>query len=305
MVGRLRKTRLDLLQKLVPTQTSLFQSLVALHTAQREVALTSDEYESYIDGLVLWIRSASWMGPSEARDAVAGAVWFVQADNWMDVVRTALASVIALPPIAAALFLALLALVAGRWPLRSRIAKSAASAQRHNCQVFHPTALSMLCTLLLAALWPAVLLVLGWALRRGPSAGDFAHSLGQGLLTTGWFVFLFEFVRQVCCPNGLAAAHFDWNETARRKTRRHAQWLVALGSPLLLVMATLEDTAFEYSHGALGRFCALGFLSLIAVLAYRGLRPAAPCFSKPAWPKKNQVGGVCVILSPPSPSPRR
>ena len=129
-------------------------------------------------------------------------------------------------------------------------------------------------TLLIAALWPSTLWILGSFLAGGStSPGDFPQALGKSLQVGAAVLFPLLFVRQICRRKGLGESHFGWSAAALQNIRRQLNGLIAIGTPLAIVVAALEVQATDAWKDSLGRILFIGGQLLLASLAFTAFRP--------------------------------
>ena len=268
----------ETLDRLADLQLDSFNALFGLLSEQRQFAKLCDEYTSYIDQRVLWIRSAKVIRPTDFatvmtafRQLASPAIWRSVGQSLLASVRNRLSMLLIIGS-----GLCLLFVFQGR--LRRNIRETAKQTSRRACREFTPSATALLETILIASLWPTVVLTAGWLLCADILGAPFTHALGGGLIAVGLAAAPFEFLRQICRKDGLAEAHFDWPALTRRTVHSNLRWLLIFGAPLLLVTVTLDHLGDEDWNNSLGRVCAIALLLLSAVFVYQVLRPGGPLF---------------------------
>ena len=137
---------------------------------------------------------------------------------------------------------------------------------------FRYTFEALMITLFLAAPLPLLFVLLGYPLLVHPDTSLFVNGVGQALLAIARWVMLFEFVRVLCRPNGLAAAHFSWRPSAVIALRR---WMPMLywQLPFALVFIVVWRDGDEQNAGLLGWASYLVLALLFWLFVWRMMHP--------------------------------
>ncbi|MFV1965527.1 MAG: mechanosensitive ion channel domain-containing protein [Pirellulaceae bacterium] len=300
----LLETRKELLDKLIQSQGSYFDLLIQLDSSEDELIREVEAYTEYLRERVLWIRSGWVLQPRDVPAAGEAMVWLVRPDNWRDVfwaafpyghkvsgmlqsdtprswseIMTAVGEDIVRRPqslVTSILFLVyVVVLVSNQRRLRTQIRELGEQAARRNCQRFPPTFHALVDTLFVSLLWPSLLLFFAWRLTTTAVTDDFVRAVGYGLGITGVHYFSLEFARQVCRPQGLADAHFDWPDEAISVMRRTIKTLLFVTLPIVFVVTTLQGQSDEAWQISLGRISFVAGLAFLATLSHRVLRPGS------------------------------
>ncbi len=136
-----------------------------------------------------------------------------------------------------------------------------------------PTIHVAVLTVLLAALWPLLILFLGWRMTAPDAASLHAQNIAYGLRATALLLLSMELLRQICRRKGLAEAHFGWPAETVALVGRHLRWAMLLGLPLTFVVTIAESPEFDVHRSPLGRIAFMAGLSLLAVFAHCVLHP--------------------------------
>jgi potassium efflux system protein len=252
------------LEPLVLDHEKYFNELVKLDTEENRLIRRSEEFADYIDQRVLWIRSTWPLGSDDAERDVRVAGWFLDGGNWRLLASELWANAKCAPARTLLGLLAILALLAGRPKLVSVLRLIGRSVSDAYPGKLGQTFLALLISVLLAVAGPAVLWLMGWVLSSGGAQeGDFAYSVGRGLMLTACAWLPGALVVQICRKQGLAGAHFHWPEEPLRKAARSLRWLMMVALPLLFVVATLEFQRVEGYKETLGRSAAIVGLVLL------------------------------------------
>lgn len=274
-VQALLVSRLEILTSLIPDYRAYYEALVELDTKQQLLRRQRAEYSDYIEGRMLWIRSANVAQTSTLQDAWECLVEFREPENWRALAQMAKATLLAHPVLAGLGVFVLLALIRLRGRLRKRMRDLGEIAARRNCAVFRPTLESLVATLVVTAMWPGFLWFLAWLVSDDRS-GELGAPLSAALGTTGAALFLGEFLCQVCRPLGLAEAHFQWPARGVALVRRNLRVAMLVGLPLLMVTVMIHNSsqADDVWRHSVGRLLFMAGMLLTAFFTHRILQPA-------------------------------
>lgn len=285
----LAERRRRLLEELFAMADARFRNLVALDTEQRLLAARIGTVATWIDERVIWIASAPVLATGDWRQAVNAARWLVEPGNWRQVVvelwRDMTTNAVAFLPF----LLATLVLFLFRARLKRIIRETGEEASRGRCARILPTFNSLMATVLMSALWPMIIAVVGWTLTHGPPGGSFVVGVGHALLGVAIFMAPLELLRQTCGERGLAAAHFDWPERSRLFLKRTIRGFYFLALPLMLVQGMLESQPDEDWLNSLGRTVSCLLFAASAWYLHRVFRPSGTVFQQMAL-RKPQPG---------------
>jgi potassium efflux system protein len=303
----LLQTRKELLDKAIQAASNYFDLLIQIDASEDELIREVEAYTEYLRERVLWIRSGVVLRPSDVADAAEALGWLFDFGNWVRVVWSVfphgsrivtmrqsvppspwseVAAAIGQdltrqpwPLVSALLFLAyVIVLSSNQWRLRAQIRELGEQGAKRNCQRFAPTFHALLDTLFIALLWPSVLLFCAWRLTAPNVTDDFVRAVGYGLWITSIHYFFLESMRQICRPQGLAEAHFNWPDEAVQIMRRSMRLVLLVTAPLVLVVTTLQGQSFELRQASLGRIAYLAGIAFLAVMVFRILRPGGVFF---------------------------
>ena len=137
---------------------------------------------------------------------------------------------------------------------------------------FRYTFESLLGTILLALPVPFLLVVLAYPLLDSNEASLFGVGIGAALLELARWLFLFEFIRFLARPNGLAESHFRWRPSAIAALKR---WLplLYLQLPCAFVFIVVWREGDEFHSGILGRAAFLLVAMLFVLYCVRMFSP--------------------------------
>ena len=261
--------RRDLLGTLQKTYRRYYQNLQSLEFTEQRMSSLIEEYSSFLDGHLLWIRSAKLIGPSNFRNLPAAVVWILNPNNWWQLPKDLVASFAQSAILWLLGLLAALLLFAGRGRAKSNLRQIAKSVGRVREDALMLTIRAFGWTVYLACGRPFLLVLIGWRLIALPVASDFSRAVGYGLLYAGYIWAILSFLNYLCREYGVAGIHFQWPEATRRALRRHLLWLEPLWVLLAFLITTLEAADNVAYGNSLGRLAFMVIMSAAAVFAAR------------------------------------
>ena len=249
-------------------------ALLEVQNQRRELHDLLEAYGDFIDERVMWIRSAERMGSAVLRAAggdVAGlldrSAWKAVATRlWHDLETNPASYVLCVP--------LLVLLLIARPRLKRWLQAIAEKTRRYTTDGYRLTAAALGISVLLAATGPAILAYAAWRLNVASVGNEFGAALGAGLSQAATVLLLLEFIRILCRPNGLGAAHFRWSQASLDVVRQHLRWLTPIVVLLTLVVGVMA--ANQDPGNALLRFAFIGTMVAYAIILAQLLRPTAP-----------------------------
>ena len=264
--------RREILSQLMQTQNDLFNRLVTLDVDQRKTVKQIDAYTDYINEHVLWIRSADTIGRSDLVSLTKAASWIALPSNWMALGQSFMEAM----KKRIGLFIPLLSLITLltllKRPLRIRAEKEGMTAEVGSCRVFLPTLIALANTLLIAALWPIVLLSIG-LLIRDINHNAFVQAVSKSLIVVSVVMYPIEVLKQICRNHGLGQSHFGWAEDSRKFIRANLRWIVLTLPVLLFLLNLLQYQPVEEYRSSMGRALMFVLLCVMFVFSFRVLHP--------------------------------
>jgi len=264
------------LDALIVDANTYFDRLVDLDNAQRQLIEETEEYAHFIDERVLWIRSAGPLAVDDVRQSAAALVWLAGPSRWLQAAETLLWDCFANPLLPAIGLLCLAGWLYAVRRAKDRLHELAEMARRGGAIRQSPTLMAVFLTALMAAVWPAVAVYLGWRLDAAGDEGEFTGALAASLRAAAGLGFVLELVRQMCREDGLLDAHFQWHASTLAFLRRQARWAMLGLLPAVLVVVVMDAQTNDRWADGLGR---LGFVFAMAccgLLVHRVLHPRSP-----------------------------
>ncbi|WP_186775521.1 mechanosensitive ion channel domain-containing protein [Rubripirellula tenax] len=264
---------LTTLQSLSKNYNKYFQQLSELDFAENHLIVASEEYRTFLNEHVLWIRSNGFFDWQSITDAVEGFSEIARPASWADVGRSIWIDAFTRPWLYGLGSLALLLMMPARYRGRKQLIEFGKIAERPTCTEFSVTVRAAMMTVIMAIVWPAVLLFLGWRLIASPLSVHFPMSVGRGLVATAAVLMLLNVVRHACREHGLAASHFGWPARVTDLLRRTMRMQRFLLLPFVFVVTMLRELGGLDTNNALERLCMACSLVILAWALYQILHP--------------------------------
>lgn len=242
-----------------------YNDLLQLADGKERLARLSEQYRTFIDQHILWIRSSENLDKSDFKSAWQAFQYLVDYRNWMAVLDYLVQDFKGVPW----LYLIVVAGVVGLLLYQSRfrrnlIALNEQVNRRANVS-FEPTFRALLLTLLVAAPFPLLLVYLGMRLRGAGNELPFVSALGTGLLAGGRFLASLELLRQISRPNGLGIGHLHWPKPSTDLLRTHLRWWLDLGIPLVIGIVMFDELAGSRRDESIGRMLFIVLMFLLSI----------------------------------------
>ncbi len=262
----------DLLASLIRDYDNYLALLLRLQTALDQAAAVATEMADYLDQRILWIRSTEPLdGPTARREAAA--IWAVlRSTEWRQAMRILPRESAQAAASAVASVLGVLLLLVLRPRLKRRLAEASAQARQGRNTSFAPTLVALLYTGLLAVPLPLLIGLIGWRASLGLSADRamLVNQFGNAMKVLALVLLIWEFMRQVFRPDGLAVAHFRLPEADARLLRRALGWMM-WAFPVLSFLNHLFEG--DIAEGLSNRLAFIPTTLMFAALAHLLLRP--------------------------------
>ncbi len=252
LLRELLNTRRELLGKLEEQSSRSFKILRNIEFNEQQLVAKADEFAEFLDGHLLWIRSSTWFSLRDLSRMMTALRWMTDPDHWYRFAlncRRAIAQHTALWILAALVGIALL--LSRRWTKRS-LSDLAARVKKPQQDSFALTLRAIGLTVLLAEGWPLLMAFIALELLALPRLFQFTQGVSMGLLTASKSLALTLFLYYLCCPNGLADAHFRWSRGVRLTVRRNLVWVIppiAVTSFVISSMAASKELEFSDALG--------------------------------------------------------
>ncbi|MFA5864899.1 MAG: mechanosensitive ion channel domain-containing protein [Phycisphaerae bacterium] len=243
---------------------SYMDKLGELDIAERELIKKSKEYADYIDENIFWFRSTSAINLSSFTNTWEAACRLLNPKEWLEVMHGLGCDLKDNPIISAITFLILAGALFLKRRLYLKFHQMDNSELSCRKETFAFTLKTFVQTMLIACIWPGVILFIAWQLASNSHATDFIKEIAAGLKATAIIFLTLEVLMKLCLPQGIAERHFEWSPRMTRAIRVNLFWLMLIGLPLVFIMTSLDWENDELGKDSLGRFA---FIVLLAAFA--------------------------------------
>lgn len=246
--------------------------LAASLVEEQALVEVAEEFQLYIQERVLWIRSTSPLWSSEPLAWWESIAWLSTPQNWLEVSSALVMDLLENPIPVGFCALGITVLLLLRRRFRKRLSQAAKRANARSNVAFGWTWMSVIYTILLAAVAPLVVLLVDWRLASSGSSASYVTGLVSALSNSVILIATASTVAALTRKDGLADAHLNWNRDALRKLRLNLTWYL----PILIAGIFLSDF-FAASAGtrlsdSFGRSTFIIALLATSVFAHRVLR---------------------------------
>jgi potassium efflux system protein len=268
----------DTLTDLHDAYSRYMTRLVAVDSAEKEIAKIVGGMTDFIRKQLLWIPTLPPISPDDFAAAPSGLTWLFSVRNWAEAIKEAARSFV-FEPLSSALSLLLLILVlAIRRIAKFRLPQLAEKTRRIRTDSFTHTLKALAYTLVAALAWPAFLAFFASLLKAEPTPDDafFSFAVADALWSVLIFAYVLGLLRWLTKPFGLGPRHFRWSVPVCALLHARLGWLPWVLIPLAVVsnIAT-ESFQLEYVVG-LARPALIAGLLAIAVFIWRSFTRTGP-----------------------------
>lgn len=267
-LARIYESRSQTLTKLVEVNAAYVVNLTNLELLQGDQLNERRKYYELLNKKLFWRRSAAPLDWDWLTRLPGSVRWFVMEQPWRDPLSAWFAYLV--EPVFPLLFLLLLTagFVALRKKLLRRLKHGLGKIGNVSHDRFRYTLEALLTTVVLALPAPVMMLVLAQPLLLGSDVSTLSLGMGAAFMVLSHWMFLFEFLRQLVRPNGLAEGHFRWRPSAITALRRWVP-LLYLQLPGAFVFILVWREGSELHSGILGRAAFLLVVALFVLFCAR------------------------------------
>ena len=266
------ENRTSLLEKAIQTDRDYLTALGELDFARKQFSEAVRSYETFLSERLLWVRSAGLLGVAALQGIPEDIVHLLSPTNWLGVLGDLLIPTWATPLLALALLIALL-FVFRRQRVYRRLLAMGRKVGRPVSDRFQYTMQALGYSLVIAAVWPFLLVAVGLQLSLPPDATLFSRAVSHGLLWLAPTFFFLQVFRVVCLKGGLAEVHFRWSSHSIHILQREFTRLIMVYLPAGFIAITLVNYDEHAVTGAVGRLALIVVQISLAVFFYHLFEP--------------------------------
>ena len=246
--------------------------LIALDVAERNLVSVADEFVAFIEERLVWIRSLPPVSPSDLGALPSTLAWLFSPTGWQGVWQDLVHA--ARERTGALLVGVLVVLGIFLWSriAPQRLEQIAGQTRKIRSDAFSHTIRALMNTVVLAAVYPAPLALIGWLLNRTAIANQFTAGVGSALLASAALWFMIALLRHACRDRGLGESHFRWPAAVRKDLDRQLKWLLPVVVPTFFVNVLIHENVDQaIIRQGLGRPLYIAIMAVLAVFIIRFL----------------------------------
>jgi len=267
----------DLIKRTLDVEESYRRALTELDVASNQLMDAIGQYDNFLAERLLWVRSIAPVTEQSFGALPAAVYWLVSPVNWLKALEVLRHEASRSPLLWVGLLAVLLLLWRGA-AIRRAVRASADHLRRISTDRFSYTLEALGLTLLAAAPWPLLLIVVGFQLSTSLESSAFSKAIGDAMITAGPALYYLRAFRLLCMPGGVADRHFRWTSDVLALLRRNFAWAASLLLPIGFVAAAIQDHENSDFNGTLGRLTLVGFDIGLAVFTARLANPRTGAF---------------------------
>jgi potassium efflux system protein len=251
---------------------SAIDKLTFLDGEERLLLAQTEEQSAYIAAHILWVRGSTPVNLKTPREAWTAWEWTTR--SVMSAAGSLASDAKAHPLIWGIAALLFAGFISFRMQHRNEMGELADVASRGNTTSMWPTLKATALTALYASIGPLILVFLAWRISASSPAPGSHRAIAGALRNTAGLWFLFDGLRRLCRPTGLARAHFQWPERSIDSVRAMTRSAMVLCVPLAFLVVVTERSGNDLYYSSLGRLALVVALLGFGWRQYRLLRPS-------------------------------
>ena len=241
---------------------------------ERQYRRVVSDFRTLIDEQILWIRSDDPLGPQDLRNAYSDLKSLASKAS---VERFAGGMVLTLTsqPVAIGLgLIGVLVLFILRRPAARKLESCAQAARRPAHNGFAPTVIAVGMTMVMIAFWPVFALFLSWFFSQSSAQSDLGVVVAAAFSRASYALLIGLMLWQLWRPNGLALAHFRWEESTGTRLRRHLRWVIPIAVPSIAIVAGFRRLEEKDGAIAIAQVAFVVVMLAVAFFTWRVMNPA-------------------------------
>ncbi|MGM0571708.1 mechanosensitive ion channel domain-containing protein [Marinobacter sp.] len=264
--GRLRQLRSEVIVQLHGAVTDHIDVLNDYYNTVVELRERFSSYQTLLQQRLFWLPSANRVSPASAGELYHGVSWLLSGLQWQELRHTVSASFDERGARILLILAILAVLLMRRRSLRNTVVNSGEDVGNVGKDRMALTITAASLSFLLALPWVLVLSAAALLLKEG---NTFFTALASGFTGAAFVTLLLRTLHSVARPEGLGERHFHWNKPTLASIRRQMPLLLAVLTPVVVILPTMETPEGAAYSNSLGRFLFLVASAALAWFAYR------------------------------------
>jgi potassium efflux system protein len=247
-IQELVTNRIDIIEKLRSGYDRIFKLIQDLEFTEQKLVTTAENFGELLDRHLLWIRSSKPVRIGDIQKLQISLGWFFEPASWgqffLDMGRSFRQKT---PVWIIGLLIGLFLIVSRRWA-RRKLKDIAKCIDQQEEDSFLLTIKALGLTVVLSTIWPFLLAFPAIQLTSLHQAYPFSTGIAGGLIYATFTLIFPVLFYTICRQHGLAQAHFQWPDSARRTLNRNLYWLIPITAVSSFFLGSMETVPeFEYS----------------------------------------------------------
>lgn len=276
-IEKLVKSKKEFLESYKRELLRKISKLVDLDSILRQLINKRNEFATFIDERILWIKSSPTFSPVELYRIFYAIKNLFTINNIRSVIISFWIAIYSKISVSVAILLAWLLFINFRPSIANRINNISEIVKKPDQDSFIITIETIFLTILWSGLWPFLIYSIGYILQDVTSntlPEPLLEAIASNLKIMALVIWGVEVFRQVFRPNGLAEKHCFWNiQEAHYLLRNQARLYCYITIPLAFINFILAEFNNETWQQALYRWVTIFMLLSFSAISYPILKP--------------------------------
>lgn len=264
--GRLRQLRTEIIVQLHGAVTDHIDVLNDYYNTVIDLRDRFAAYQELLQQRLFWLPSAERVSPAMASELYQGVSWLLSGLQWPELSKAVRASFAERGGWILLMLVILAALLMRRRTLRNVVINTGDDVGNVGKDRMALTLTAASLSFLLALPWVLALSAVALLLKEGNAL--FA-ALSSGFTGAAFVTLLLRTLHSVARPDGLGERHFHWQAATLAAIRHQMPLLLAVLTPIVIILPTMETPEGADYSNSLGRFLFLVASGALAWFAYR------------------------------------
>ncbi len=264
----LMNSRRDLLEKIIDLDDAYFRILGEQGFIYRKLLATVVEYNDFLVGNLLWVRSSSFPNKQRILSVPGQIKELIIPEQWK-ITGTRIRSQVLHSSTVLLLMIIPVLLLWKAKQFRHQLQKLCKSKYKFSEGRMVDTLKAIGITFLLAAPWPLLLAIVGWEIHQTLDATNLSRAIAAGTLWIAPSLFYLRVIYVLCKTNGVAEVHFGWPKSFLSLFRKQLKWLMIVFLPIAFVTSFVINNEITTMGGGLGRILTILAQLILALFFYR------------------------------------